>query len=291
MNRNQFTSLLKESFHEWQINNVTLRSAALAFFIILPLPSLSLITIVVLSQFFGHTNAFQQLMKQIGAVAGPTVANLLTQLLQSANAPSTSALATITFVGFSIAGAIGAYQVLRNTMDFIWKISPPPKKRTLKTRVRRNLRPFLLVSAVVIIILTWTGITTVILSSVGSAIVPLTGGLTFLFLRILQIVLSFILATILFAIIYREVPDTKIHWGDVKMAAVMIATVFTITNALFSWYIQTFTVTSVGGAAGALMILLIWIYVMNQFMLFGAEFSKTYALRFGSQKHLKPKTP
>ena len=267
-----------------------MRSAALAFFIVLPLPSILLIAIVVLSQFFGRAQAFQQLILQISAVAGPTVANLIAQLLQSTDAPTTSVLAVITFVGFSIAGTIGAYQVLRNTMDFIWKISPPPKKRTLKTRIRRNLRPFLLVFSVAVIIIIWTGITTAISSTIGSAIVPLTGRVTSLFLRILQIVLSFILATVLFALIYREVPDAKIHWGDVKIAAVIIAVVFTITNMLFSWYVQTFTVTSVAGAAGALMILLIWIYVMNQFMLFGAEFSKTYALRFGSQKHLTPKT-
>jgi membrane protein len=289
MDRKQFTSLLKESFHEWQIDQVSLRSAALAFFIILPLPSLLLIIIVVSSLFFGNAQALQQLIAQISTIAGPTVADLITQLLQSSSTPFTSVLATITFVGFSIAGGIGAFQVLRDTMDFIWEIPPPPKKRTLKTRVRRNIRPFLLVSAVLVIIIAWTGIMTVILSSVGSVIVPLTGGLTSLFLRTLQIVLSFILATILFIIIYREVPDTEVQWGDVKMAAVMIAVVFTITNALFSWYIQTFTITSVAGAAGALMILLTWVYIMNQFMLFGAEFSKTYAIRFGSQEKLKPK--
>ncbi len=284
MNRKQFTSLLKESFNQWQANNVTLRSAALAFYVILPLPSLLLIVIVISSQFFGHTQAFQQLVAQISAVAGPAVANLVSQLLQSSNAPFTSALATITFVGFSVAGVIGAFHVLRETMDYIWKIPPPPKKRTLKIRVRRNIRPFLLVSTVAIIVIIWTGIITVILSSVGNVIVPLNSGLTSLFLRMVQIVLSFILATILFAIIYREVPDTKVHWGDVRIAAVMIGLIFTITNVLFSWYVQTFTITSVAGAAGALMILLTWVYIMNQLMLFGAEFSKTYAKRFGSQK-------
>ncbi|MGD0451593.1 MAG: YihY/virulence factor BrkB family protein [Candidatus Bathyarchaeia archaeon] len=284
MDRKQFASLLKESFSEWQVNSVSLRSAALAFFIILPLPSLLLILMVVSSQFLGQTQAFQQLIAQISAVAGPAVANLITQVLQSSKTPSTSFLATVTFVGFSVAGVIGAFQVLRNTMDIVWKISPPPKRRTLMTRIRRNIRPFLLVFSVVIIIIAWTVIMTAILSSVGSVIVPMTGGLNSLFLRILQIVLSFILATGLFAIIYREVPDTDIQWGDVKIAAVMVAVVFSITNVLFSWYIQTFSITSVAGAAGAIMILLSWVFIMNQLMLFGAEFSKTYAIRFGSQK-------
>jgi membrane protein len=284
MDRRQFTSLLKESFNQWQANNVALRSAALAFYVILPLPSLLLIVLVISSQFFGHTQAFQQLIAQISAIAGPAVANLIAQLLQSSNAPFTSVLATITFVGFSAVGVIGAFNVLRETMDYIWKIPPPPKKRTLKARVKRNIRPFLLVSIVAVIVIAWTGIITVILSSVGSVIVPLTWGSISLFLRLLQIVLSFVLATILFVVIYREVPDTKVQWGDVKIAAVMIAFVFTITNLLFSWYIQTFTITSVAGAAGALMILLTWVYIMNQLMLFGAEFSKTYAKRLGSQK-------
>jgi membrane protein len=284
MNRKQFTSLLKESFNQWQANNVTLRSAALAFYVILPLPSLLLIVLVVSSKFFGHTQAFQQLIEQISAVAGPAVANLIAQLLQNSNAPFTSVLATITFVGFSVAGVIGAFNVLRETMDYIWKIPPPPKKRTLKARVRRNIRPFVLVSTVAVIVVAWTGIITLIVSSAGNVIEPLNGALISLLLRVLQIVLSFVLATILFAIIYREIPDTKVQWGDVKIAAVMIALVFTITNVLFSWYVQTFTITSVAGAAGALMILLTWVYIMNQLMLFGAEFSKTYARRLGSQK-------
>jgi membrane protein len=266
-----------------------MRSAALTFFIILPLPSLLLIIIVVSSLFFGHTQAFQQLMAQISTVAGPTVADLITQILQSSKTPFTSVLAAITFVGFSIAGGIGAFLVLRDTMDSIWEVPPPPKKQTLKTRIRRNMPPFLLVSVILIIIIAWTGIMTVISSSVGSVIIPLTGGLTSLFLRILQIVLSFILAMILFAIIYREVPETEVQWGDVKIAAIMIAVVFTITNVLFSWYVQTFTITSVTGAAGSLMILLSWLYLMNQFTLFGAEVSKTCAKRFGSKEELKPK--
>jgi hypothetical protein len=93
--------------------------------------------------------------------------------------------------------------------------------------------------------------------------------------------LSFALSTVLFAIIYREIPRAKIHWADVNFAAIITAFAFTVANYIFGTYIQTFTITTIIGSAGSLLIILLWIFILNQIILFGAELSKVYTVTLG----------
>ena len=286
MNKKDFFTLVKISFKDWQADNATLRAAALTFFIILPLPSLLLIVIAIFAQFCGQTQATQQLIQQITSVAGPAVAGLFSELLASAMSPFTSVWASITVVGFSLAGAIGAFAVLRDTMDVIWEVSLP-KRLSLTKRIRQKIVPFALVSSLGLIVIAWTGIITTIFSALR--LIPVTGFLTTILVSIFQIVLSFAVATLLFAIIYKMIPEAKVQWRDVALASIVTALAFTVTNYIFGTYIQTFTVTTIIGAAGSLMIILLWIFVINEIVLFGAELSKVYASTFGS--HAKKALP
>ena len=146
MNRKEFLAISKEAFHKWQANNATLRAAALAFFTILPLPSLLLITIEIFSLVYGQAQAVQQLVQQINNVAGPTVADLVSQLLGSATNPFTSGFGAIITIAFAVAGAVGAFVVLQDTMNAIWDVTPN-RRRSLKAKVRERIVPFLLFSS------------------------------------------------------------------------------------------------------------------------------------------------
>jgi membrane protein len=131
---------------------------------------------------------------------------------------------------------------------------------------------------------------------VGSAIIPILfslfslgfeSSIGFSILRgVTTMLFSFGLATLLFAIVYKKVPDTTISWKDVSLAALITGLLFTIGNYMFGIYVQTFSATSVYGAAGSLMALLLWIYLAAQFLLFGAEFSKKYTETRGSRSKL-----
>jgi membrane protein len=93
--------------------------------------------------------------------------------------------------------------------------------------------------------------------------------------------LSFGLSTLFFAVVFKQLPDVKIQWRDVSLAAIITGTVFTVSNVLFGLYVRAFSATVVG-ATGSLILLLLWIFLVSQFMLFGAEFSKTYTITMGS---------
>ena len=285
MNRKELYQVFKTSFRDWLDDNATLRAAALTFFIILPLPTLLLIVVAIFAQFFGQTQAIQILVTQISAVVGPSVAELFNQLLTNAGSPFSSVWLAIVVVGFSFAGAIGAFSVLRDTMDCIWEVRLP-KSRTLWSRIREKTGPFVLVSSLGLIVIVWT----VVASSLFSLIklYSINGTSTVIAITIAQIVLSFAVATLLLALIYKLIPEARVHWQDVTVASITTGIAFTVTNYIFGTYIETFTVTTLVGTAGSLVIILLWIFVLNQIVLFGAEVSKVYATTVGehARQHL-----
>lgn len=285
MNRKELYGVFKASFRGWIEDNATLRAAALTFFIFLPLPTLLLIVIAIFASFVGQTQAIQILVLQISAVVGPSVAELFKQLLTNAGSPFTSVWTAIVVVGFSLGGAIGAFSVLRNTMDQIWEVRVTKTKPLLK-RIMGLIGPFFLVSTLGLIVIAWTAIG----SSFASLIKTYSanGSLTVVATAIVQVVLSFGIATLLLAIIYKIIPNAKVHWEEVNVSAIITGIAFTITNYIFGTYIQTFTVTTLIGNAGSLVIILLWMFVLNEIVLFGAEFSKVYCtnVRVHAKQHL-----
>jgi len=287
MNRKEIFQLFKASFKDWQANNAPIRGAALTFLIILPLPSLLLVVIAVLSPFYGHAKATQVLISQITVLAGPSVAGLFNQLLASAMSPFSSLWVAFTTVGFSLGGAIGTFAVWRDTMDVIWEVKSP-KIQSFNRVVRRRIGPFVIVSILGLIVIAWTGIATFLFGAIRFFSINET--LTLILMVITRILLLFALSMLLFAIVYKLIPDAKVHWRDSILGALVAGVAFTVTNYVIGTYVETFTVTTVIGAAGSLMIILLWIFILNQIMLFGAEVSKVYATTSPkhSREHLRP---
>jgi membrane protein len=285
MNRKDLYWIFKSSFRDWLDDNSALRAAALTFFIILPLPTLLLIVIAVFAQFFGQTQAIQILVLQISSVVGPDVAELFRQLLANAASPFTSIWTAIVVVSFSVGGAIGAFSVLRDTMDIIWEVKVP-KGRPLWKRIRKTIGPFILVSVLGLIVILWTAIASSL--SIVMDAYSMNRPLTVIVNAIAQVILSFGISTLLLAIIYKMIPEARVHWRDVTVASIVTGIAFTVTNYIFGTYIQTFTVTTLLGTGGALLIILLWIFVLNQIVLFGAELSKVYSSNVGehARQHL-----
>jgi membrane protein len=286
MNKQELYYIFKTAFTNWLHHNSTLHAAALTFFIILPLPTLLLTVTSIFAQFLGQAQAIQLLVHQITSVVGPVVAELFSQLIVSTGSPFTSAWTAIVVVGFSIGGAIGAFSVLRDTMDIIWGVKIP-KVQPLWKRIRQRIAPFALVSALGLIVIAWEGIAGRLFSLI--IFLSVNEILTLVALQIAQVLLSLGVTILLLAIIYKMIPQTKVHWQDVALASIVTGIAFTATNYLFGAYIETFTVTTVAGAAGALLIILLWIFVLNEIMLFGAEVSKTFATTIGmhSRQHYR----
>lgn len=202
------------------------------------------------------------------------MAGLFNQLLSNTTSPFTSFWTAIVVVGFSVVGLIGAFSVLRDTMDCVWEVRLP-KKRPLRKRIRQKIGPFVLVSALGLIVTAWTSIASSLSNLVS--LYSINGTLAVVSIAVSQVVLSFVVVTLPLAVIYKLIPEARVHWQDVTIASIVAGIAFTITNYIFGTYIQTFTVTTVIGAAGALLVILLWIFILNQILLFGAEVSKVYA--------------
>ena len=283
MDKQELYSIFKTAFKRW-LQDAPIRAAALTFFIILPLPTLLLIIIALFSQFMGQEQAVQIIMQQITALTGPAIAELFSDLIVGAGSPFNSPWTAVVVIGFSLAGGIGAFSVLRDAMDCIWEVELPTNVPLLN-RIREKIVPFIVVSSLGLIVIAWTTISSTLFGAILA--VSINESLTVIGLQLAEVFLSFALATLLLAIIYKLIPQARITWQDVFLSAVFTGIVFTATNYLFGAYIQTFTVTTVEGVAGTLLIILLWIFVLNQIVLFGAELSKAYAtaVRTVSEPH------
>ncbi len=280
MNRKDVTQLFGTSLRDWREDSIPLRAAALTFFIILPLPSLLLIVVSIFSLFYGQAQAFQLLIQQISAFAGPAIAELFRVLLANASSPFMSLWTSVTVVAFSLGVRVGAFAVLRDTMDTIWEYKPL-RSRRLTGKIRRWIGPFVLVSSLGLIVVASAQIATFLFDAIRLLSINIV--LTHISLMFAQVIVSFALSTLLFAIVYKMIPEAKVRWKDVTLAALVAGGAFTVTNYIIGTYIATFTVTTIVGAAGSLFIILLWIYILNQIAFFGAELSKVYAINFGSR--------
>lgn len=282
MNRKDFVSIAVATLRKWQQNNATLRAAALAFFIILPLPSLLLISADIYSQVYGQAQGPQHLIQQISTLLGPTIASLVGGLIQGAVNPLDSVFNSFFSIIFAVAGAVGAFSVLQDTLNVLWDVKLP-KGRNIRRRVQERFVPFVSVLASAFIVISLFEFASLLFGAVRDALGIGVG--TFaasVFLFSIQTLLSFGSAILLFAVIFKEIPDTSIEWGDVWLSAVITAIIFTILNNVFRLYLQSFPVTTLAVAAGSLIILLLWIFLIAQIFLYGAQFTHCFAETVGS---------
>ena len=292
MKTKEFGILIWQTYAQWQKHDATLRAAALTFFTMMPLPSIALIVVEVLAQVYGQEQALEQLITQVSAFAGPAVANLLSQLLTNAQSPLTSVFGSIIAMAFAVSGAVGVFSVLQKSMDIIWEIRPQPRGRV--AFIKEKVFPFALIVGLGVLVVAWSTLCTVLFNVFVLLVSPILGSATPFFLRVLEVVLSLVLGTLLFAIVFKLLPETTVEWRDVWLAALMIGSVFTLLNYLFGIYLSLVQVSTLAGTAGTLMVLFLWIYLTNLFILFGAHFSKLYAQTYGSHKNkptLPPKKP
>jgi membrane protein len=279
--------IAKHAFRKWQAHNASIRAAALAFFTFMPLPTLLLILAELSALIYGQPQAIQELINQISVVAGPAVAGMAGQLLLSnAGSPFGSAFGATVSIIFALIGAIGAFLVLQDTLNLIWDVTPP-KKRSLKVRIQQRTVPFLLISGTTAIVAAWTSLSTLLYGSLSVYLQPLIGSSAALLIGTAQVLLSFGLSFVLFSFIFTQIPDTYVAWSDVWLASLITSAICTAVDYLFGIYIRTFPITTILGAAGDLMALLLWIFVINEFILFGAQFSNAYAETLGSHAVMK----
>jgi membrane protein len=264
----------------WVEDGAQSMGAALAYYTVFSIAPLLWIVISVAGLIFGVDAARGEIVEQLQGLMGREGAEALQSLLVSASTPSRSVFATIVGGVLLLIGATSVFAALQDALDRIWRV---PRRRT--SGIWRLLRVRLLSFGMIMgigFLLTVSLAFSAGLSALRKASGPLFAEWDVL-ASIANILFSFALATTVFAMIYKIMPRAKVAWSDVAIGAVVTALLFTIGKFLIELYIGSSGVTSGFGAAGSLVVSLVWVYYSAQTFLLGAEFTWAYALRFGSR--------
>lgn len=273
-------SMLKESFQEWKEDDALQLGAALAYYTIFSLAPLLLIVIGVAGLAFGREAVQGRIVEQIDHLVGQQGALAIQTMIANVARHDSGVLATV-IAGITILfGATGVFAQLQASLNKIWNVEPKPDRGILgflKTRVASfgmilGIGFLLLVSLVLS-----AGV-----AAVNNYFVSLMPAAEVLF-QVLSLVVSFAVVTLLFAMIFRFLPDAKVAWRDVWIGAAVTALLFAIGKELIGLYLGHSSVASAFGAAGSVIVILVWIYYSTQILFFGAEFTQVYARRYGSR--------
>ncbi|CAG0935770.1 hypothetical protein TFLX_04620 [Thermoflexales bacterium] len=272
--------LIKATLQEWGEDKAARLAAALAYYTVFSIPPLLIIVLAVVGQFYDQSTARQQLMAQIADLLGREGADFIQGLLESASRPADTFLASLLSVVTLLLGATGVFGELQGALNTIWEVAPKPGRGWLGTLKDRFLS-FTMVLGIGFLLLVSLVVSTA-LSALGNFFageVAQTSGV----LQLLNSLVSFGIITLLFALIFKVIPDVRIAWRDVWLGALVTALLFVIGKFAIGLYLGRSSVASTYGAAGSLVIILLWIYYSAQILFLGAEFTQVYANRYGSQ--------
>jgi len=274
-------ALFKQTWTEFSDDKAQRLGAALAYYTIFSIAPLLLIAVQIASIVF--RDAQQKITTQMHAVMGASVANSLTDLLASANKhKGGGTVATIIGIVTLILGAAGVFGQLKDALNTIWNVETKPaggimgfiKQRFLSMAMVMGVGFLLLVSLLF----------DTVLSALGGWIgAHIPGGETLL--HVVGALVSFALVTLLFAMMFRFLPDTRVEWRDVWLGAAFTSLLFVIGKVALGLYLGKGAVGSAYGAAGSLVVILVWVYWSAQILFFGAEFTQVYAREQGSHRH------
>lgn len=280
MNIKTIWSLLKETFTEWNTDKASRLAAALAYYTIFSLAPLLIIAIAIAGAVFGEEAARGEIVAQIQGLVGREGAQFIQTAIENASRPRAGSIASIISIAVLLFGASGLFAQLQDALNTIWEVQPKPG-RGLIGIIRDRFLSFTMVLGVGFLLLV-----SLILSAVLAGVVNFLGdmlpGIGFL-LQLANFVLSFAVTTLLFALIYKVLPDVKIAWGDVWIGAIITSLLFSFGRFLLGLYLGNSSFGSTYGAAGSVVIILVWVYYAAQILFFGAEFTQVYASRFGSR--------
>ena len=272
-------NLLRDTVLSFIEDEALTRGAAIAFYTITSIAPVLLIVIAIACLAFGQDASKNAIVAQLSDLIGPQTADVLRSAVASAASKSSGTIATIVGVITLTVTASGIFAEIQSTLNAIWKAEP--KGMTVSRLIRARAASLGLVAALGLLIISL--VVSAALTAVGNyldSILPF-GQSPF---PAMNFLISLLLISILFAAIYKVSPDRHLEWRDVIVGGVVTAVLFNIGKSLIGWYTGSSAVASSYGAAGALIILLLWVYYSIQLFLLGAEFTKLYANHHGSKQ-------
>jgi membrane protein len=273
--------LLKSAGRGFMDHNVVKLSASLAFYTIFSMGPLLLIIIAICSFFYGHAAVEGKIYYQLQGFLGHDTALSLQQIIKNAAIGGKTKFATIIGGVALLIGATSIFAEMQDSINTIWELKAKPNKGWL-TMIINRLLSFSIIISLGFLLLVSLSITALIegFSDHLKAIYPQVAVIIFYTVNVL---VTFLITAFIFAIIFKVLPDAKIKWKDVSVGAIVTTFLFMLGKFGISFYISKSNVGTTYGTTGSLVVLLLWVYYSSFILYFGAEFTKSFALIFGSK--------
>ena len=267
-------SLLKEAALGWVADNASRLSAALAYYTVFSLAPLLVIVVFLIGLFYGEEAARGQVSQQLSSLMGSAAAETIeSAIAATSRMEKTGWIATASGVAVLLFGATSVFGELKNSLNHIWGVEVRPG-RTVLTLIRDRFLSFSLVLCVGFLLMV-----SLLISAAISLVSTYMAGYFSLPTAVWQAVdflVSVVITGVLFAMIFKVLPNVILAWQDVAAGGLLTALLFTIGKSVLAWYLGTSSVASSFGAAGALVVVLLWFYYTTSILFFGAEFTKAW---------------
>lgn len=278
--QNPVIRVLKETAQGWDEDNVSRLAASLAYYTLLSIAPIIILTVAVAGLAFGQDAAREHIGGELASVVGGGADTAVKAIAKNAQSPGSGVLSVIVGIVVALFGASGVFGELQGALNTVWEVAPKPgrgvwglvKDRFFSFTLVLGVAFLLLVSLIVSAALTWLGQMFAHALPGGSAL-----------WSVLNFTISLVVITALFAAMFKVVPDAKVSWRDVWVGAAVTALLFTLGKFLLGLYLGSAGVSSAYGAAGSIVALVIWVYYSSQVLLIGAEFTEVYARLFGKK--------
>jgi membrane protein len=276
----QIWQMLKQTASDWSDDSASRLAAALAFYTVLSIAPMMVLAVAVAGLVFGEDAARGQIAEQIAAVVGPQAGSAIQTIIANAKAPAAGLVSTAVGMGVLLFGASGVFGELQASLNVVWDVAPKPG-RGLRGFIEQRFFSFTMVLGVAFLLLVSLALSAA-LSAVGSVVSEELPGGSVLW-QAVNFVVSLGLITVLFAMIFKVIPDAKIMWNDVWVGAFVTALLFSLGKYALGLYVGRASLASPYGAAGSVIVLVVWVYYAAQILLLGAEFTQVWARREGHE--------
>lgn len=267
--------LLKNTYQSWDKNDPWARSAIVAYYALFSLPSLLMITVYVAGLFFGQEAVQGKITEEIGGLIGRESANAIEEMIANAALADSSIITVIIGVGMLIFGATGVFIQLQKTLNNIWSVRS--KKVTFIDTLKRRATSFGVIIAIGLLLLVSLLLSAVI-SAFSELIANYYSDISSVLIEVLNFILTEIFILSLFATIFKVLPDVHIKWKTTLLGAFVTSMLFLVGKYALGFYFQQSHPGSVYGAAGSVVLILLWVYYTCLILFFGAEFTVNWAL-------------
>ena len=275
--------ILKSTFQGFSDDKVTKLSGSLAYSTIFSIGPLFIVLIYLCSIFLGREAAQGKVYIYLTDLLGNNTAMQLQNIIKDAAVSEHGHMMVTIGIIMLIIGATSIFAEIQDSINSIWRLKPKPKKGWLKMIQNRLLSFSIIISLGFLLLVSLT--VTAFIDGFSDRLERLFPGIAVVVFYIFNQVVTFVVVTLIFGVIFKVLPDAKIKWKDVFGGSVVTALLFMLGKFAISVYINKSNIGSIYGTTGSLIILLLWIYYSSIILYFGAEFTKAYAKKYGSAIH------